>query len=1066
MASVAAALGVGSVGSVETAWAAGAPQATYTATVTIPVPPASTFAGSGGGDGWAVAMTPTAVYNVFHHAGTLQVACHLQTDASPCWAPETVTDANGNDFATSSQPGLWLDQASGHLYVFATRTNDQTAGVVCIDTAQAAATPPKPFCGFTALTGAGEASPGTSGISDPVVVGTRWYAFNYVDGAPVTGAENKLLCFDLTTFAACAGQPYAVSVGSGTLTNQTFPAPATAAIAGQVIVPVTVGGTEELACYDATAGGNCSGSWPVKLDFSYASNYGAPFPLLSASGTVTGLCLPSPNTPCFSLAGAPVAAPAGLATVITPTDGWNGPAFVLGPRVYVPDGNTDHVLCYDYSTSAACANFPKSLSNLSFLYTVNPDPQRPTCIWVNADGGSGQIQNFDAFTGSGCGQGPIRVLASGVVVPSSLCMPSQFTSLKVLSPAPGTYTSGSVAFEDGDGNPIPNAPSRPLDSTGAVDLTGLNLATANGLPQFLITLVGETGAPGSVQVELTWTGADDPSCVAPGTTVTHGPPAGGPVIASLAPASGSTAGGDGVVVFGTGLGGAKAVSFGSRPGTILSVDAAGTRLVALTPPGTGTVDVTVTTAAGTSAAGAADRYAYVPPQSTGAGTAGGGTTGGATTGGTTGGGTTGGGTTGAPTTGGTTTGAATAGGAVGSASSGHQAPTLQVGPPQVLSSSSAQFTATINPEGLPTTMHFEYAAVAPAGASAAAITYAARTPEQTVGSDFAAHVVTARVAGLLPNSSYHVRAVATNPQGVTPGADATFKTATDPPPPPPLLGRTFNAVPVSGVVYVLLPGAGHVAAAHASAAKGVGFIPLTEARQLPVGTIFDASKGVARLTTATATRSRVQSGEFGGGLFRLLQNRRERGLSELRLVAQSSATKRCPPAGNAATAQTAAAKALPKTVLNLLRANVKGRFRTRGRYSAATVRGTMWTTTDRCDGTLTAVQRGVVVVTDLPHPAPDRAAGRAQLPGQGGLIGASAPVAPLGRMIAQGASAAPGLGIDRLAGQARGTAACGRCGRGAATGWGFSAGARSYWRWWFSARSSAWPPARPGPPSG
>ena len=29
-----------------------------------------------------------------------------------------------------------------------------------------------------------------------------------------------------------------------------------------------------------------------------------------------------------------------------------------------------------------------SFSNLSFLYTVNPDPQRPTCLWVNADNGS------------------------------------------------------------------------------------------------------------------------------------------------------------------------------------------------------------------------------------------------------------------------------------------------------------------------------------------------------------------------------------------------------------------------------------------------------------------------------------------------------------------------------------------------------------------------------------------------------------------------------------------------------------------------------------------------------
>jgi hypothetical protein len=48
-----------------------------------------------------------------------------------------------------------------------------------------------------------------------------------------------------------------------------------------------------------------------------------------------------------------------------------------------------------------------------------------------------------------------------------------------------------------------------------------------------------------------------------------------------------------------------------------------------------------------------------------------------------------------------------------------------------------------------------------------------------------------------------------------------------------------------------------------------------------------------------------------------------------------------------------------------LRGNGRGRFRTRGRYSAATVRGTIWDTIDRCDGTLTKVTRGVVVVRDL-----------------------------------------------------------------------------------------------------
>jgi len=83
---------------------------TYTATVVIPVPPASKYAGAGGGDGWAVALTPEAVYNVFHHSGSLQVACHLQKDASPCaGGVKTVTDGQGRGYSTSGQPGLFLD---------------------------------------------------------------------------------------------------------------------------------------------------------------------------------------------------------------------------------------------------------------------------------------------------------------------------------------------------------------------------------------------------------------------------------------------------------------------------------------------------------------------------------------------------------------------------------------------------------------------------------------------------------------------------------------------------------------------------------------------------------------------------------------------------------------------------------------------------------------------------------------------------------------------------------------------------------------------------------------------
>ena len=44
--------------------------------------------------------------------------------------------------------------------------------------------------------------------------------------------------------------------------------------------------------------------------------------------------------------------------------------------------------------------------------------------------------------------------------------------------------------------------------------------------------------------------------------------------------------------------------------------------------------------------------------------------------------------------------------------------------------------------------------------------------------------------------------------------------------------------------------------------------------------------------------------------------------------------------------------------------NATGRFRTRGRFAAAAVRGTVWLTEDRCDGTLIRVRSGRVQVTD------------------------------------------------------------------------------------------------------
>jgi subtilisin family serine protease len=368
----------------------------------VPRHTAISYSGSGGGDGWAVALTPTAVYNVFHHNSALQVACHFQEDASPCWYPETETirDQSGGGFATSGHPGLWLDQTSRRLYVFATRW-DNVAGVVCIDTTEAP-TNPNPFCGFTPLA-VGEEAPFFDSISAPVLVGSRWYAFNYVNGAEAGEGENELLCFDVNALSPCPGQPFAVTSKPGALENTNWPPPAVTAIGPRIIVPLQIeGGENELTCFEGNTESSCSGAWPIGVGYSYNSNYGPAFPLMNQAGVTTGLCLPSDTYPCFNLQGEPVETPPELPGVVWPNEGWNGSALIRGTRVYVPNGNYDNVACYDYATGEGCEGFPKGFENLGFLYTVNSDPERPRCIWVNADYGSGQIQTFDAITGGVC----------------------------------------------------------------------------------------------------------------------------------------------------------------------------------------------------------------------------------------------------------------------------------------------------------------------------------------------------------------------------------------------------------------------------------------------------------------------------------------------------------------------------------------------------------------------------------------------------------------------------------------------------------------------------------------
>ena len=136
---------------------------------------------------------------------------------------------------------------------------------------------------------------------------------------------------------------------------------------------------------------------------------------------------------------------------------------------------------------------------------------------------------------------------------------------------------------------------------GATAATGY---TVNSNTQ--ITAAAPAGAAGTVDITVTGPGGTSATSVA--DRYTYVAP---PTVAGLSPTAGPTAGGTTVIITGTGFASATAVTFGGTAATGFTVNS-NTQITATAPAGTGTIDIRVTTAGGTSAANANDQYTYVP----------------------------------------------------------------------------------------------------------------------------------------------------------------------------------------------------------------------------------------------------------------------------------------------------------------------------------------------------------------------------------------------------------------------------------------------------------------------
>jgi hypothetical protein len=155
---------------------------------------------------------------------------------------------------------------------------------------------------------------------------------------------------------------------------------------------------------------------------------------------------------------------------------------------------------------------------------------------------------------------------------------------------------------------------------------------------------------------------------------------------------------------------------------------------------------------------------------------------------------------------------------------------------------------------------------------------------------------------------------------------------------PPVFHKTVGVKLVSGQVGIRRPGS-------------KTDVDLAGSDVIPLGSTIDAQHGALMLSSVPRAGAAPQTAKFYEGVFKVTQSG---GTTQLALTQPLASCRRG--------ARSAAAKKKPSK--RHLWGDGKGAFRTSGKYSSATVRGTKWLVQDSCAGTLTRVLRGIVTVRD------------------------------------------------------------------------------------------------------
>ena len=469
---------------------------------------AVSFAGSGGGDGYNVAIGNDKVFNFWHHQSPqggqdgVTIECHTFS-GDLCATPEFTIDGYSSNHGSS----IYSYDSQDKVFAYA-MDSSKNFGVLCVDYSDDA----NPVeCGFDIL---GLTTVVSDSNGDPAVFDYQDMGSSSVDGTiiwSITG-EGDLMCFDMATSGACADNGW--NVGT---TDYAFDTGRVTAVGGVVYWTLN----DKLGCYDPATNGLCNGTAAITL--TDTANRMPPLPVENTSGTLLGVC-DVYSEQCIDDNGATFTFPAALGTFFdnNPVN-WtvarqNAEQFAYdNNRFYFEstfdslDWGSNNITCYDFATEAACAGFDGYIDEVVNFYTATIDNQIPNCVWINGD--AGKIYPMDATTGLvGCDLGdPIVALPYDAVTPRMSCSDegrvTEWANI-VVAPLDGVVMADvRVSFYDSEGVRIDAWSDMTPNASG---LTGLDVVTTGTTPTIKIA-AGDISDALAEQISATVTFvAEDP----------------------------------------------------------------------------------------------------------------------------------------------------------------------------------------------------------------------------------------------------------------------------------------------------------------------------------------------------------------------------------------------------------------------------------------------------------------------------------------------------------------------------------------------------------------------------